>query len=522
MNTTITNDLILTVDGISKRYGGLQALDNVHLDVRSHEVHAVVGENGAGKTTLMKILGGIVNRDSGKIIYQGNEVNFESPIESIMSGIAVIHQELSMLPTLNVIENVYMGRMPTRFGRVDWRTLEQATLHVLEQVGLDIDPYSIVNDLSISQRQLIEIAKAISINANLIIMDEPNSSLTESETERLFEVIENLKKKGVSIIYVSHKIEEVLQISDRISVLRDGHYIGTINKDEATIDKVIQMMVGRELKRDKAHTNHKIGEIMLEVKGLTGTRFQDVSFNMHRGEVLGFAGLVGAGRSEVARAIFGSDPFSSGEITMEGKSIRFHSPNEAIEYGLGMLPEDRKKLSLFMGMPIRFNIAMAEMPRMSQAGIIKHGKVEKVVNEFVKKLNIKIGSLDDPVSSLSGGNQQKTVLARWLATKPKLLILDEPTHGVDVGAKAEIYKLMRALSEEGISIMLISSELPEILMMSDRVVVMREGRVTGILNREHMTEDVIMACATYDVHETATTNVRYPKRENNPPPLVAG
>ncbi len=501
MNTP--NDLILKVDGISKRYGGLQALDNVHLDVRSHEVHAVVGENGAGKSTLMKILGGIVKRDSGKVIYQGQEVDFESPIESIMSGIAIIHQELSMLPSLNVIENVYMGRMPTRFGRVDWRTLERETLHVLEQVGLDIDPYAIVNDLSISQRQLIEIAKAISTNANLIIMDEPNSSLTETETERLFEVIAHLKKQGVSIIYVSHKIEEVLRISDRISVLRDGNYIGLINKDEATIDKVIQMMVGRALQRGKPHTGHDIGEVMLEVKGLTGARFQDVSFNVRRGEILGFAGLVGAGRSEVARAIFGSDPFTAGDITLEGKSIRFHSPHAAIQQGLGMLPEDRKRLSLFMGMPIRFNIAMAELPRMSQSGIIKHGKVAKVVDEFVKKLNIKIGSLDDPVSSLSGGNQQKTVLSRWLATNPKFLILDEPTHGVDVGAKAEIYKLMRALARGGISIMLISSELPEILMMSDRVVVMRAGRVTGVLNREQISEDVIMACATYDVHESA-------------------
>jgi ribose transport system ATP-binding protein len=499
------DDRILQVEGISKRYGGLQALDNVHLDVRRGEVHAVVGENGAGKSTLMKILGGIVTRDDGRIVYQGEEVDFESPIESISAGIAIIHQELSMLPSMNVIENVYMGRMPTRFGRVDWRAMEQATLDMLAQVGLEIDPYSIVNDLSISQRQLVEIAKAISINANLIIMDEPNSSLTETETERLFAVIEMLKPTGVAIIYVSHKIEEVLRISDRITVLRDGQYIGTMPKDKATVDKVIQMMVGRELQRDKLHVGHKIGDVMLEVKGLTSERFQNVSFNVRRGEIVGFAGLVGAGRSEVARAIFGADPFTSGEILFEGQSIRFHSPNEAIAHGLGMLPEDRKKLSLFMGMPIQFNLSMAELPgnKMSWHGMIRHGKVEEVVEDFVHKLNIKIPALDDPVSSLSGGNQQKTVLARWLATNPKLLILDEPTHGVDVGAKAEIYKLMHTLCTEGISIILVSSELPEILMMSDRVVVMREGQVTGILNREQMSEDVIMACATYDIHETA-------------------
>ncbi|GAK60643.1 putative ribose/galactose/methyl galactoside import ATP-binding protein [Candidatus Vecturithrix granuli] len=494
---------ILIIEGISKRYGGLQALHNVHLDVQRGEVHAVVGENGAGKSTLMKILGGIVKRDSGKVYFRGQEVNFISPIEAIQAGLSVIHQELSMLPTMNVIENVYMGRMPSRFGRINWLTAEQDTRRVLAQVGLEIDPYTIVNDLSISQRQLVEIAKAISINASLIIMDEPNSSLAGAETERLFSVIESLKQQGVAIIYVSHKIEEVLRISDRITGLRDGEYVDTIRKAEASVEKIIRMMVGRELHRENIHVGHALGGVLLETRKLTGPHFADVSFTIRQGEIVGFAGLVGAGRSEVARAIFGADPFTSGEIVFEGQPVRFHSPAEAIAHGLAMVQEDRKKLSLFMGLPIAFNMALAEMPRqtMSRSGIINYANVTRILTEFVNKLNLKFGDFDDPVSSLSGGNQQKTVLARWLATKPRLLILDEPTHGIDVGAKVEIYKLMHQLSLEGIGILLISSELPEILLMSDRVVVMREGQVTGILNRSQLSEDVIMACATYNVHE---------------------
>ena len=496
---------MLIIEGISKRYGGLQALDNVHLDVQAGEVHAVVGENGAGKSTLMKILGGIVKRDSGKVYFHGQEVNFESPMEAIQAGLAIIHQELSMLPTMNVIENVYMGRMPSRFGRINWRTAEQATRRVLAQVGLEIDPYTIVNDLSISQRQLVEIAKAISINASLIIMDEPNSSLAGAETERLFNVIDSLKRQGVAIIYVSHKIEEVLRISDRITGLRDGQYVGTLRKAEASVEKIIRMMVGRELRRENIHVGHDLGEVLLETRKLSSARFTDVSFTIRRGEIVGFAGLVGAGRSEVARAVFGADSFTSGEIMLEGQNVRFHSPAEAIAHGLAMVQEDRKKLSLFMGLPIAFNMALAEMPRqtMSRSGIINYANVTRILTEFVNTLNLKFGDFDDPVSSLSGGNQQKTVLARWLATKPRLLILDEPTHGIDVGAKVEIYKLMHRLSLEGIGILLISSELPEILLMSDRVVVMREGQVTGILNRGQLSEDLIMACATYNVHETA-------------------
>jgi ABC-type sugar transport system ATPase subunit len=367
---------------------------------------------------------------------------------------------------------------------------------MLEQVGLNIDPHILVSDLSISQRQLVEIAKALSMDASLIIMDEPNSSLSETETERLFEVIRRLKDRRVAVIYVSHKIEEVLQIADRISVLRDGQYRGTLAKSEATVDKVITMMVGRELRRELGERDHQTGPVRLEVRGLSGSRFKDVSFSVHQGEIVSLAGLVGAGRSEVARAIFGAEPYQSGEILLDGRPVRFRSPAEAIAKGLAMVPEDRKLLSLFMDMPVLFNMSIAELPRLSRMGVIDHGAVWSTADRFVKQLSIKLASLDHPVRSLSGGNQQKTTLARWLTTRPKLLILDEPTHGVDIGAKSEIYQLMRELAREGISIILISSELPEILAMSDRVVVMHEGQVTGILEREECTEHRIMLCAT--------------------------
>jgi ribose transport system ATP-binding protein len=491
---------ILKVENVSKRYGGVQALKEVSFDLNYGEVHALVGENGAGKSTLMNILGGIVQKDSGRVTFKNQDVDFKSPIESLAAGIAVIHQELAMLPHLNVIENVYMGRMPSRKGVIRWSEAERNTRAALDLVGLDIPLDVLVDKLSISQRQLVEVAKALSMNANLIIMDEPNSSLSDTETERLFSVIETLKQRDVAVIYVSHKIEEVLHIADRISALRDGEYRGTIQKSEASVEKIIQMMVGRELRQEtsrlREEAGKKDGAMRLEVRGLNGKLFQDISFEIRQGEIVGFAGLVGAGRSEVARAIFGADPIYSGEINLDGKSVRFTSPKQAIANGLAMIPEDRKLLSLFMDLPILFNMSVAEMPRMTRSGLINHRLVRSTADQFVDQLHIKLASLDNPVRSLSGGNQQKTTLARWLATRPRLLIMDEPTHGVDVGAKAEIYELMRNLADQGISIMLISSELPEILTMSDRVVVMHEGRVTGVLDRDQCDEHTIMLYAT--------------------------
>jgi ribose transport system ATP-binding protein len=491
-----TNNLILKIEHISKHFGGLVALNDVHLDLRYKEVHAVVGENGAGKSTLMNILGGIVKRDSGKIFYKGKQVEFESPLDSIKAGIAIIHQELSMLPALNVMENIFMGRMDSKFGWVLWNKLKEKALRVLNQVGLKLNPYQLVGDLSISDRQLVEIAKALIQNAHLIIMDEPNSSLTKLETRQLFKVVKDLKRSGVSILYVSHKIDEVLQIADRITVLRDGHFIGTLDKKEATTDKVIKMMVGRELNSAYAGTKREIGETVLDVRGISGENFKDISFNVRKGEIVGFSGLVGAGRSEVARAIFGVDPVSSGTVIWQQEAVQFKSPLEAIKKGIAFVPEDRKEASLFMELPIGLNMSISELPRINHGGIINNSQVKRIIKRFAAMLNIKMVSADYPVSSLSGGNQQKVVLARWLATNPELLILDEPTHGIDVGAKAEIYKLMHELAGQGISIILISSELPEIILMSDRVVVLHEGRVTAVLNRDEISEDRIMSYAT--------------------------
>lgn len=487
---------ILQVEGISKRYGGVQALYRVNFDLNYGEVHALVGENGAGKSTLIKVLGGIVPRDEGRVIFEGREVVYQNPSEAQEAGISIIHQELSMLPSLNVMENLFMGRMSSTYGVVNWRTMEERAREALALVNLDVNPRAVVHDLSISQRQMIEIARALSTNARLIIMDEPNSSLSETETERLFELIHNLQDRGIAIIYVSHKIDEVLRISNRITVFRDGTYVGTTPTQDATEESVINMMVGRELDRRVFSKAENVGETLLEVRSLAGKNFKNVSFHIREGEILGFSGLVGAGRSEVMRAVFGADKFTAGQIIFEGSPVRFKSPADAIKAGIAMVPEDRKVLSLFMGMKIKDNVSMAQLPYMTRMGNINEGQERSVVQSFVEKLDIRLASIFNPVSSLSGGNQQKTVLARWLATNPKLLILDEPTHGVDVGAKADIYNLMRELAREGVSIVLISSELPEILALSHRILVMHEGRVNGIVDRQDATEERLMAYAT--------------------------
>ena len=490
------NELILEVDGISKRFGGVQALNDVNFNLKYGEVHALVGENGAGKTTLINVLGGIVQRDSGRIIYQGEEVHFELPRQAIEAGTAIIHQELAMMPQLNVIENVYIGRMPTKNGRINWKKAEEDTRQMLDQVGLNINPRILVGNLTISQRQLLEIAKALSMNATLLIMDEPNSSLSESESEILFEVIKRLKERNVAILYVSHKIEEVLHIADRVSVLRDGQYRGTMLKEDASVDKIIHMMVGRDLLSAVTREERSVGKVRLVVKELSSPSFNNINFTIHEGEIVGFAGLVGSGRSNVARAIFGDEPYDRGEILLDGKPVRFRHPSDAINNGIGMIQEDRKELSLFMGLSIQFNMSVAKLPELSRGGVIKRAEVKQNSDNYIDQLSIKLNSVNDPVSSLSGGNQQKTTLARWLAIDPKLLIMDEPTHGVDVGAKADIYELMRDLAEQGISIMLISSELPEIMTMSDRVVVMHEGEVTAILEQAECDEETIMIYAT--------------------------
>jgi ABC-type sugar transport system ATPase subunit len=378
---------------------------------------------------------------------------------------------------------------------VRWKELEELSRAALAEVGLEVDPHLLMSDLSISQRQLVEIAKALSIHARLIIMDEPNSSLSENETERLFSVIASLKGHGVSVVYVSHKIDEVLRIADRITVLRDGALVGTVDRADATATSIIRMMVGREL--DRAYVPHeKIGPVVLSVKGLSGSGFADVSFDLRAGEILCFAGLVGSGRSETWRTIFGAQRRRAGEVIFEERPVSFIAPYQAIAAGFAMVPEDRKKLSLFMNMPIWFNVALAGLPQMKRGIAIDRRRIRDTVQSFVASMAIKLRSPEEPVRNLSGGNQQKTVLARWLALAPKILILDEPTHGIDIGAKSDVYELIRRLARSGIAIALISSELPEVIAMADRAVVMHEGRVTAILERREVDEHRIMAYAT--------------------------
>jgi ribose transport system ATP-binding protein len=486
---------ILRVEGVSKRYGGVHALEHVNFDLRYGEVHALVGENGAGKSTLIKLLGGVEPRNEGVVTFEGKPVHFGTPIEALNAGIAIIHQELSMMPSLTVIENMYMGRMPSRAGILHWRDLEARTRKALAVIDLDVDPHARVQDLSISQRQMIEISRALSANAKLLIMDEPNSSLSLSESERLFSVIETLKQRGIAIIYVSHKIEEVLRISDRISVLRDGKYVGTVDRKDATEQKIVGMMVGRDLDRSAYSAPEEVGEVLLEVSHLSGERFHDVSFDLRRGEILAFSGLVGAGRSEVMRTIFGAERATGGTVSLEGNPVHFKSPQDAIRAGIAMVQEDRKVLSLFMNMKVLHNMTLARLPFMAHGFASESGE-RKLSDEYVRRLDIRLPSVDHPVSSLSGGNQQKTVLGRWLATDPKLLILDEPTHGVDIGAKAEIYHLVRDLAAQGMGVILVSSELPEVLALAHRIVVMHEGEVTGVVEQHNATEEVLMAYAT--------------------------
>lgn len=485
---------ILNIRDLSKAYGGVQALDTVSIDIRPGEVHAIIGENGAGKSTLVKIVSGVVKRDAGIITLGGDDVEFDTPRHAIESGISIIHQELSMLPDLNVIENIYSGRMTGRLGIVNWSLLAEKTKQALQVVEADIDPYANVGNLSISDRQMVEIAKAVDKNCRVLIMDEPNSSLSEHETEILFRIIMKLKTEDIAVVYISHKLEEVLLIADRITALRDGKYVGTVDAAETNVDQLVGMMVGRDLVRGERRHRQQT-EPILEVKNLCGERFTDVSFDLQRGEILGFSGLVGSGRSEVARAIFGADPIRAGEIIYQNNRVSFRSPREAIEAGIAMLQEDRKKLSLFMDQSVLANMAVAQLPHLSRAGVIDSSRMRQTVSAYVDSLRIRMGRLEYPASSLSGGNQQKTIVGRWLATEPRVLILDEPTHGVDIGAKAEIYQKIQALADGGMSIMLISSELPEVIALSDRVVVMRGGAVAAILGDDMLDEETIMTYA---------------------------
>jgi ribose transport system ATP-binding protein len=495
------NELLLRMEGIYKSFPGVQALSDARFDLRYREVHALVGENGAGKSTLMKILGGIYHKDSGHIYLEGQEVEIHNPRMAQHMGISIIHQELNLMPHLTAAQNIFIGREPRAklpFVMDDRNTNRQA-MRLFEMLNLHFDPNVKVADLTVAKQQMIEIAKALSFNAKILVMDEPTAALTDTEIEELFGIIRRLRAQGVGIIHISHRLEELKQISDRVTVMRDGKYIDTLQTADAPIGKIISLMVGRTIYESAPELPEKPNEeVVLEVRNLNrGRVLRDVSFSLKKGEILGFAGLIGAGRTEAARAIFGADGFDSGEIYIKGQRVYIKSPGDAVLHGIGYLSEDRKRYGLALGMDIKENVAMAAMKKfLSWLGWVDLKKSAVRGQEMVKALNIKTPNLEQKVKFLSGGNQQKVVIGKWLTADTEILIFDEPTRGIDVGAKSEIYKLLNDLAHQGKAIIMISSELPEILRMSHRVVVMCEGRVTGILGAHEATQESIMKCAT--------------------------
>jgi ABC-type sugar transport system ATPase subunit len=498
---------VLQMQGIRKAFPGVQALDGVDFEVQPGEVMALVGENGAGKSTLIKILAGAHSADEGEIYIKGKQVKINTPRESQEMGVSVIYQELNLAEAVTIAENIFVGReYRSRFGFVDNKAMNAHAKEWLEALHIYIDPRLQVRQLGIARKQMVEIAKALSLDASIIVMDEPTSSLptatskpTElNEVEILLDLILKLRERGKAVIYISHRMGEIFRISDRITILRDGKLVGVRKTSETNPDEVIAMMVGRKLEDMYGQRGQApIGEKVLEVRGLNQLgRLYDINFDVRAGEILGVAGLVGAGRSEMARAVFGADKRDSGEILVENQPVAIKNPRDAIKAGLGYLPEDRKLQGLFLKMAIRLNVTAADLGQVSRSGFLQFNKERELSAKFVKQLNIRTPSLEQRARNLSGGNQQKVVLAKWMAVKPKVLILDEPTRGVDVGAKMEIYNLMHEMANQGMAVVMISSELPEILGMSDRILVLREGRVMGVIPRHGATEEQIMTLAT--------------------------
>ncbi len=496
----MSTQLLLHMRHISKSFPGVQALSDVELTVERGEILALVGENGAGKSTLMRILNGVFAPDAGQILWNGQPVTLHSPHDAQRLGISMIHQELALIPYLDVGKNIYLGREPRGSlpGTVNWAKLYEQARQQLDRLGLDLDPRRQVRFLPLAQQQMVEVAKALSLDARLIVMDEPTSSLTEREVETLFQQMRVLRAQGVSVIYISHRLEEVFAIADRVAVLRDGSLVGCRPVADLTPEQVIRMMVGRELSQVYEKGGEaSVGDVVLAVEHLSREgAIQDVTFRLHAGEILGVAGLVGAGRTELAETLFGVHPATSGTIRLNGQEVTIQRPAQAIRNGIALVPEDRKAAGLFLRMNVATNIVMALLGRLAQWGIIPWARVEQIARDFVERLDIRTPSLQQRVRNLSGGNQQKVVIARWLTLEPKVLILDEPTRGIDVGAKAEIYRLMHQLAGRGVGILMISSELPEILGVSDRVLVMREGRLVGEFDPRTATQDDLMSAAT--------------------------
>jgi ABC-type sugar transport system ATPase subunit len=498
----MSDSVILDIRQISKSFPGVQALDSISFSVRAGEVHALVGENGAGKSTLIKILSGVYHATSGSFTFKGKDVHINSPLEAQMLGMSVVHQELKLVESLTVAENIYLGR-PVRtkalgfLPLVDWKKMTENANALLEKLKVKLDLGARVSRLSIAQKQIVEICKALSFNAELIIMDEPSATLTEKELEVLFGMLKMLNENGVSIIYISHRIEEIFRLAHTVTVLRDGRHISTSPVSQVTKRSLISMMVGRELESEYPKTPAPIGEVLLEARGLSrGTRLHDISFSLHRGEILGIAGLVGAGRTELARAVFGADGHDSGEIFVKGRKVEIRRVSDAVRHRLGFVPEDRKLQGLVLGMTVKENISLAGIVKVIRRRVIVRKLERKLALDFIQALRIVTPDENKEVKYLSGGNQQKVVLAKWLAVDSDILIFDEPTRGVDVGAKTEIYRLLNGLVAEGKGVIMISSELPEIMGMCDRILVMHDGRITGELQRGEATQEKVLELAT--------------------------
>jgi inositol transport system ATP-binding protein len=491
-------DYLLRMEGISKSFPGVQALNDVHLNVQAGTVHALMGENGAGKSTLMKVLIGIYQPDEGTIALGGEGVQIPDTATALRLGISMIHQELSPVPEMTVAENIYLGREPiNRAHLIDKRRMTADTRALLQQLDLHINPRWPMKRLSIAQTQMVEIAKAISYDSRLIIMDEPTSAIPEREVDHLHRMIKTLRESGVAIIYITHKLEEVFKVSDYVTVFRDGRHVSTLPAAELDRQKLVTLMVGRELTHMFPKEDVQVGDVALSVRGLTRRGvLEDITFELRRGEILGLAGLMGAGRTEVLEAIFGITPVDAGTIEIDGKGRQIRSPADAIHYGLALLTEDRKRTGIMGVLSVRDNMAIASLPRFSPGGLLQMRQIDKACNVQRQALAIKTPSIHQLIKMLSGGNQQKVLVSRWLLTTPEILMIDEPTRGIDVGAKAEIHRLMSELAGQGKAILMVSSEMPEILGMSDRVLVMCEGRLTGEFTRAEATQERIMHAAT--------------------------
>ncbi len=493
------SETILKMQGIQKYFSGVHALKGVDFELKAGEVHALMGENGAGKSTLIKVLCGIHKRDGGTVELFGKEVHFENIAESQAAGISVIHQELNMMNHLTVAQNMFIGREFKKAGLIDDRKMEEEAQKMFDRIGVKIDPACKLGDLTVGKQQMVEIAKAVSRDCKLLVLDEPTAALTLPEVEELFKIMRDLQQKNIGMIYISHRMDEINRISDRVTVMRDGEYVGTVNTAEVTKDDIVKMMVGRVIMGEQKAVSNVPADapVVLEVKNLNaGKEVKDVSFTLRKGEILGFAGLMGAGRTEVARALYGADKKQTGEIYLNGKKVKINSPKQAVDQGICYLSEDRKRFGLMLDKSVTENTVIASVDDFIAAGIINDGKMRSSSAEFNEKLRTKTPSMEQLLKNLSGGNQQKVIIARWLMKNSDVFIFDEPTRGIDVGAKSEIYHLMDELVKQGKSIIMISSELPEVLRMSDRVLVMCEGRKTGELDIAEATQENIMQLAT--------------------------